>query len=45
MKQRNIFAIAIMAGALILSGCASKKDLDNCRMENDRLSTDRKSVV
>ena len=39
MKQRNIFAIAIMAGALILSGCASKKDLDNCRMENDRLST------
>ena len=39
MKQRNIFAIALMAGALILSGCASKKDLDNCRMENDRLST------
>ena len=39
MNQRNIFAIAIMAGALILSGCASKKDLDNCRMENDRLST------
>ena len=39
MKQRNIFAIAIMAGALILSGCASKKDLDNCRMENDRLSS------
>ena len=39
MKQRNIFATAIMAGALILSGCASKKDLDNCRMENDRLST------
>ena len=39
MKQRKIFAIAIMAGALILSGCASKKDLDNCRMENDRLST------
>ena len=39
MKQRNIFAIAVMAGALILSGCASKKDLDNCRMENDRLST------
>ena len=39
MKQRNIFAIAIMAGALILSGCASKKDLDNCRMENDSLST------
>lgn len=39
MKQRNIFAIAIMTGALILSGCASKKDLDNCRMENDRLST------
>ncbi|MGM9713271.1 MAG: OmpA family protein [Prevotella sp.] len=39
MKQKNIFAIGLMAATLVLSSCASKKDLDNCRMENDRLST------
>lgn len=30
-------AIAIMAGALMLGSCASKKDLDNCKLDYSRL--------
>ena len=34
MKKGNVFAIAMMAGLLTFTSCASKKDLDNCRLEN-----------
>lgn len=38
MKKGNVFAIAMMAGLLTLTSCASKKDLDNCRLENRELT-------
>lgn len=38
MKKRNVFAIAMMAGLLTFTSCASKKDLDNCRLENRELT-------
>ena len=38
MKKGNVFAIAMTAGLLTFTSCASKKDLDNCRLENRELT-------
>ena len=38
MKKGNVFAIAMRAGLLTFTSCASKKDLDNCRLENRELT-------
>ena len=38
MKKKNVFAIAMFAGLLTLASCASKKDLENCRLENKELT-------
>lgn len=38
--KKNIFALALMAGVLLLTGCASKKDLQACQSENARLTND-----
>lgn len=38
MKKGNVFAIAMMAGLLTFTSCASKKDLENCRLENRELT-------
>ena len=38
MKKGNVFAIAMMAGLLTFTSCATKKDLDNCRLENRELT-------
>lgn len=38
MKKGNVFAIAMMAGLLTFTSCASKKDFDNCRLENRELT-------
>ena len=37
--KKNLMAIAIMAGALMLGSCASKKDLDNCKLDYSRLQS------
>lgn len=37
MKQNKLFALAL-ASALVFSGCASKKDLQNCQNENRQLT-------
>ena len=37
--RKQLIAFGIAAAALALSGCASKKDLDNCRTENQRLTS------
>ena len=39
MKKKNVFVIALAAGALTLSSCASKKELESCRLENKELTT------
>ena len=38
MKQTKIFAMAMMAVALMATSCASKKDLQNCQSENRELT-------
>ena len=38
MKKGNALAIAMFAGLLTITSCASKKDLENCRLENKELS-------
>lgn len=37
MKQKKLFALAL-ASTLVFSGCASKKDLQNCQNENRQLT-------
>ena len=37
--RKNIFIIPLIAGCLLASSCASKKDLENCQNENRQLST------
>jgi chemotaxis protein MotB len=36
--KKNIFILAMMAGVLLVSSCASKKDLVNCQNENRELT-------
>lgn len=37
--KKNLLVIALAAGCLITTGCASKKDLENCKLENKELTT------
>ena len=37
MKQKTFIA-ALLAGLVLVSSCASKKELDNCRLENKNLT-------
>ena len=37
MKRTNVAILAVAAGLMPMTGCASKKDLENCRFENKEL--------
>ncbi|WP_455094542.1 OmpA family protein [Prevotella koreensis] len=37
--KKSILAMALFAGVLVMSGCASKKDLENCKLENKDLTS------
>lgn len=37
--KKFIFAVALAAGIIALSSCASKKDLENCKLENKNLTS------
>ncbi len=37
MKRTNVVIWAVAAGMMLMTGCASKKDLENCRLENKEL--------
>ncbi len=39
MKQKNLFMMVLVAGALAMSSCASKKELAACQDENKALQT------
>lgn len=43
MKKRTLFS-ALAIGCLVLSGCASKKDLENCQNENRQLTSEYQSA-
>lgn len=37
--KKSILAMALFACVLVMSGCASKKDLENCKLENKDLTS------
>jgi chemotaxis protein MotB len=39
MKKNFLFALTLAAGALFVTSCASKKELENCQNENRELTT------
>lgn len=43
MKKRTLFS-ALVIGCLVLSGCASKKDFENCQNENRQLTSEYQSA-
>ena len=42
--KKNVLMMTLLAGALILSSCASKKDLENCRLDNQNLQNENKEL-
>ena len=42
--KKNVLTMTLLAGALILSSCASKKDLENCRLDNQNLQNENKEL-
>ena len=36
--KKKLIVVALAAGCMLMSSCALKKDLDNCRLENNTLS-------
>ena len=36
--KKNLLAIVLLAGCMMVSSCVSKKDLENCQLENKELS-------
>ena len=37
--KKNFFVISLVAGCLLVSSCVSKKDLENCKLENKESQT------
>ena len=42
--KKNVFLLTMVAGTLLMSGCASKKDLENCQNENRELTANYQNV-
>lgn len=42
--KKNVLFLAVMAGAILISSCASKKDLENCQAENKKLTSEYQST-
>ena len=42
--KKNVFLLTMVAGTLLMSGCASKKDLENCQNENRELTENYQNV-
>lgn len=38
--KKTILVLTLCSGALLMTGCASKKDLQNCQSENQRLTSE-----
>lgn len=38
MKRKYVFSVMLLLGVLLVSSCASKKDLENCQNENRELN-------
>jgi len=44
MKKKNIVQLVLLASVVVVSSCASKKDLDNCQRENRELNESYRST-
>jgi chemotaxis protein MotB len=44
MMKKNLLALALVAGCMLVSSCASKKDLENCQNENRELTNNYQSA-
>ena len=42
--KKSILAMALLSGALLITSCVSKKDLDNCQLENKSLTSNLQST-
>ena len=42
--RKNLLIMTLVAGCLLTTGCASKKDLVNCQNENKQLTSDYQST-
>ena len=44
MKKKSYLVMTMLTGILLMSSCASKKDLDNCRLDNQSLQNENKEL-
>lgn len=44
MKKKNIILPLMLGGLMLVSSCVSKKELDNCKLENKELTSNYQSV-
>ena len=42
--KKNVLMMTLLAVALLVSSCASKKDLENCRLDNQNLQNENKEL-
>ena len=42
--KKNVLMMTLLAGVLLVSSCASKKDLENCRLDNQNLQNENKEL-
>ncbi len=42
--KKNVLMMTMLAGVLLVSSCASKKDLENCRLDNQNLQNENKEL-
>ena len=42
--KKNVLMMTMLAGVLLVSSCASQKDLENCRLDNQNLQNENKEL-
>ena len=42
--KKNLLVFSMFAGLLLFASCASKKDLQNCQLENKELQKNNENV-
>ena len=44
MRMNKLFGMALMAGLLVMTSCASKKELESCQLQNQELTANYQST-
>lgn len=44
MRMNKLFGMAVMAGLLVMTSCASKKELESCQLQNQELTANYQST-